>query len=296
MVTRAIQYLILCSRLVILAFDRLGLTKSSPRKASTLGLFSRYDGNIVGGALVGIGMTLTGACPGTSLVQIMTGVHSGLLVIVGGVLGGISYVKFSNYFRCSTPSSSVNEDNHTIYEKLNVNRNLAVLAYEFVCLVVIATALILNPHRPTLLHSTLGGVLIGGAQTASLLLTGNPVGVSTAYEDIGNAFWRYVRSGSRPNKTEEKPISLKSIVFATGILMGSWALSLLIPSLRVKSDFHISRAAALLGGFAMVFGARLAGGCTSGHGISGMSQLSLSSVITVMSMFGGGIGLAALLR
>lgn len=45
----------------------------------------------------------------------------------------------------------------------------------------------------------------------------------------------------------------------------------------------------------MIFGSRLAGGCTSGHGISGMSQLSISSVISVAAMFAGGIGLTAVL-
>jgi uncharacterized membrane protein YedE/YeeE len=39
----------------------------------------------------------------------------------------------------------------------------------------------------------------------------------------------------------------------------------------------------------MVFGARIAGGCTSGHGISGMSLLSVASIISVCAMFGGGI-------
>ena len=39
----------------------------------------------------------------------------------------------------------------------------------------------------------------------------------------------------------------------------------------------------------MIFGARLAGGCTSGHGISGMSTFSISSIITVMAMLSGGI-------
>jgi uncharacterized membrane protein YedE/YeeE len=36
-------------------------------------------------------------------------------------------------------------------------------------------------------------------------------------------------------------------------------------------------AAAFLGGFLLLFGARLAGGCTSGHGISGTLQLGVSS-------------------
>jgi uncharacterized membrane protein YedE/YeeE len=46
---------------------------------------------------------------------------------------------------------------------------------------------------------------------------------------------------------------------------------------------------AFLGGFVMLLGARIAGGCTSGHGISGMAQLSLGSTVAVAAMFAGGI-------
>jgi uncharacterized membrane protein YedE/YeeE len=42
----------------------------------------------------------------------------------------------------------------------------------------------------------------------------------------------------------------------------------------------------------MAFGARLAGGCTSGHGISGTLQLNLASWITVMCIFVGGVAVA----
>lgn len=46
------------------------------------------------------------------------------------------------------------------------------------------------------------------------------------------------------------------------------------------------------GGMLMAFGARLAGGCTSGHGISGTLQLSVGSWIAVMCFFLGGIAVA----
>ena len=47
-------------------------------------------------------------------------------------------------------------------------------------------------------------------------------------------------------------------------------------------------AAALLGGIIMAFGARLAGGCTSGHGISGALQLSVGSWVALAAFFAGG--------
>ena len=50
------------------------------------------------------------------------------------------------------------------------------------------------------------------------------------------------------------------------------------------------------GGFIMLLGARIAGGCTSGHGISGMAQLAVGSFLAVMAMFAGGILVASLFR
>lgn len=47
-----------------------------------------------------------------------------------------------------------------------------------------------------------------------------------------------------------------------------------------------------LGGILMAFGARFAGGCTSGHGISGALQLNVGSWISVVCFFIGGIAVA----
>lgn len=52
---------------------------------------------------------------------------------------------------------------------------------------------------------------------------------------------------------------------------------------------------ALVGGVLMGFGARWAGGCTSGHGISGGLQLALSGWVAVMTFFTGGIATAMLI-
>lgn len=54
-------------------------------------------------------------------------------------------------------------------------------------------------------------------------------------------------------------------------------------------------AAAFLGGFILLFGARMAGGCTSGHGISGGLQLAVSSWVFFITMFISGVAAAAVL-
>lgn len=50
-----------------------------------------------------------------------------------------------------------------------------------------------------------------------------------------------------------------------------------------------------LGGFLVGFGARYAGGCTSGHAISGLSNLQLPSLIAVIGFFIGGLVMAHLI-
>ncbi|RLD29590.1 MAG: YeeE/YedE family protein [Bacteroidetes bacterium] len=45
----------------------------------------------------------------------------------------------------------------------------------------------------------------------------------------------------------------------------------------------------IIGGFLVGFGARYAGGCTSGHAISGLSDLQFPSLITVIGFFAGGL-------
>lgn len=80
------------------------------------------------------------------------------------------------------------------------------------------------------------------------------------------------------------------------MLMGTRRLSDFLGMSPVIESTQISVARAMVGGAALIVGARTAGGCTSGHGISGLSPLSKVSFVTVAVMFAGGIGLSSLLR
>ncbi len=53
--------------------------------------------------------------------------------------------------------------------------------------------------------------------------------------------------------------------------------------------------AAFIGGFLLLFGARMAGGCTSSHVISGMSQMAVSGIVFGLAVFAAGIPTALLL-
>ena len=241
-------------------------------------------------------MALTGACPGTVLVQIASGVRSGWYVLLGGALGGILWAgPVSTFFksrRGKVPGPTTPDTKLTVQSRLGLSTAAGVAAYVLLCvgMLVAATALEPAPSPGGIgLPPLLGGAAIGAAQAATLLLTGNSVGVSTGYEVLGQYFWRMF--GADDAKSGPAP-PVKSLYFAGGIVAGALALSRsdYAGLAGVAAGVDVTALRGVAGGLVMVLGARLAGGCTSGHGISGMSMLAISSFITVACMFAGGMG------
>lgn len=52
----------------MLVFEKLNINDRPVRPKPKVSLWTPYDANVAGGAFVGIGMALSGACPGTVLV------------------------------------------------------------------------------------------------------------------------------------------------------------------------------------------------------------------------------------
>jgi uncharacterized protein len=80
--------------------------------------------------------------------------------------------------------------------------------------------------------------------------------------------------------------------FLSAIISGDFQVGVWVPSLWASAfgDSAVLRVlVALVGGIILGFGARFADGCTSGHGISGTLQLAVSSWISAISFFIGGI-------
>ncbi|KAF7928121.1 uncharacterized protein EAE97_009919 [Botrytis byssoidea] len=315
------------SAAIFLLAHRLSPTIAPPRQPSSLSLFP-YDGNLIGGLLLGTGMALTGACPGTVLPQIVTGYSSGRYALLGGILGGIIYSFIRPFIRSPNTRPTIPDSKPTLYQKLDPKADeiKAVYIYQNFCWgIILLASWLSNSQEQSVLSATWGGIGIGCAQGASLWLTGNTLGTSAAYEQIGDLFWwglERLRSGDVVSSEkgyengngngngvskhhaipQHRPRpSIRSNLFTVGILLGSYILShtFTLPSslpsplpkmsLDTPTIPEISIIHVLLGGIAMVLGARIAGGCTSGHGISGMSLLSVSSIISVGAMFGGGI-------
>ncbi|MFM9943017.1 MAG: YeeE/YedE thiosulfate transporter family protein [Hyphomicrobiaceae bacterium] len=155
------------------------------------------------------------------------------------------------------------------------------------------------------------GAVIGALQIPTFLLMGTALGASSSFVtvaahiaalfDPGVASVKYFASHMSGAK------NWWQVAVVIGIAVGAylsmrlsgatrqsispvWSQTMGITSLSARAPI------AFVAGFIMLFGARIAGGCTSGHGISGMAQLSIGSTLAVAAMFAGGILSAMLLR
>jgi uncharacterized protein len=156
-----------------------------------------------------------------------------------------------------------------------------------------------------LLDWRLGGVLLGLLMTAAIGLL-RPIGVTTSYCTT----WGMALDGIAPRWTAAQPYfkvvgtALSGeVMLVLGLIVGGLVASALsrtrtrsaVPPLwgaRFGPSPALRFAVAFAGGFLLLFGARLAGGCTSGHVLSGISQLAFSGMVFAAGVFASGIVVA----
>ncbi len=154
------------------------------------------------------------------------------------------------------------------------------------------------------------GALIGVLSMATFYFSKKPLGASTAYARlagmVGTVFARK-HTESLKYYQEYKPRVDWEVMLLIGVVGGAFLAAWLggeltgewLPAMWTARFGHDSLglrlAFAFAGGGLMAFGARMAGGCTSGHGISGTFQLSVGSWIAVICFFVGGIAVAFLM-
>ena len=153
------------------------------------------------------------------------------------------------------------------------------------------------------------GIGIGLLSCVTFLLSDNPIGCSTAFSRTSGMIERLFRGGRVAEKAYYKKFAPEidwEWMLVAGVIVGAFLSAKLsgafhwewVPSKWAASfgDFPFTRWwVALIGGMCMGIGARWAGGCTSGHGISGTLQLALSSWLAVTCFFIGGVGTAMLI-
>lgn len=155
------------------------------------------------------------------------------------------------------------------------------------------------------------GALIGVLSILTFSLADKPIGISTGIAQASGACALPVlgANGVAANTYWAKkavPAWDYGSLFVLGSFFGALASAMVSGSFKLESVPAIWRErfgssvskrllAAFIGGVVLIFGARLADGCTSGHGISGSLQLAVSSWTFFIAMFISGIVTAFIL-
>ena len=129
--------------------------------------------------------------------------------------------------------------------------------------------------------SLLGGLILGLASAAFILLNGRILGISgilggllkPAHGDVG---WR--------------------MAFLLGMAAASMTATFLFPQVLSAPRIEAGYVALVVAGLLVGFGTRLGSGCTSGHGVCGLSRLSPRSLVSTLTFMGLGFAMVYVVR
>ena len=117
-----------------------------------------------------------------------------------------------------------------------------------------------------------GGLIIGLAVVIFFLLNGRLVGIS----------------GIASNALSSKENKFDNILFLIGLIIGP-IIYAFFSNQSVNITISNSYIVMIFAGLLVGVGTRISGGCTSGHGISGIGRFSLRSIIATVSFMAVGI-------
>lgn len=131
----------------------------------------------------------------------------------------------------------------------------------------------------TPLQSLIGGLLIGFSTLLMIRLLGKIAGISGIVgqlwsADTGDRAWRFA--------------------FVAGLLVSPFLYALFSP--LPETSVVTSTPWLIVAGLLVGFGSRLGSGCTSGHGVCGLSRLSLRSLVATLTFMATAILFVWLLR
>ena len=118
----------------------------------------------------------------------------------------------------------------------------------------------------------IGGIIIGLAVVIFFLFNGRLVGIS----------------GIAANALNQKDRRIDNILFLVGLIIGP-ILYALVSNKEINISISNSLPLLIIAGLFVGIGTRISGGCTSGHGISGIGRFSLRSIIATITFMVVGI-------
>jgi len=118
----------------------------------------------------------------------------------------------------------------------------------------------------TPISALLGGVIIGFAVLLFFLFNGRLIGIS----------------GIASNFITQQDKRFDNFLFLIGLVLGPFVYKIL-SNKEIEIVISNSFVLLIIAGLLVGFGTRISGGCTSGHGISGISRFSLRSIIATIT-------------
>ena len=131
----------------------------------------------------------------------------------------------------------------------------------------------------SLISALIGGGIIGLAASWLLLSWGRVAGISGI---LGGLLGRWNRESSW------------RLSFILGLLAGGFVLMAFMPD-RIVGPSNRSLVAVSFAGLFVGYGTRLGSGCTSGHGVCGLTRLSVRSLIATLTFMTAGVITASLI-
>ena len=135
-------------------------------------------------------------------------------------------------------------------------------------------------HDFTPLSALLGGALIGLSASLLLLTHGKVAGISGLY---GGIFRR------------TSPDRALRLAFIAGLLLSGIVFRIIYPA-AFETTWTAALPVALVAGLLVGFGTQLGTGCTSGHGVCGISRLSVRSFVATGTFMAAGIATTFVVR
>jgi uncharacterized membrane protein YedE/YeeE len=138
-------------------------------------------------------------------------------------------------------------------------------------------------------HYLAGGLLLGAGMSLIFVATGRVGGMSTVFTTVWSFF------SQAPYFRQARFVESRGwrLVYAAGVVLGGVAFLLLT---GVAQPTTVAPWQLALGGFVAGFGARMANGCTAGHGICGMASMQPPSILAVVVFMAAAIATAHLVR
>lgn len=154
--------------------------------------------------------------------------------------------------------------------------------------------LILNDLPP--IHWALGGLGIAATTLVLLFVANRRLGISSGLDDLCGLVLQqsYFRRAAIRSGREWRLPFLAGLVlggFLSAVLSGGWTPTWALGRFDAVIGWGPAGKIAwmFVGGLFIGFGTRLANGCTSGHGIFGLSNFERSSLVATLSFMAGGI-------